>query len=132
MANEGFLGRFDFGGERAATSDHPCVLLHLPLDPGVTAPLAVGTLLKTVTVTEGDGENMQTHIFYTPYLSTDTQAKPCTVVDAPCDPTGEHGEKSALCIAHGTAKTKLLRTGDGKPVTPSQIADLAANGIYAV
>lgn len=137
MANEGFLGKFSFGGERVATSDHPGVLLHLPLDASVTAPLAVGTLLKTVNVTETTGEGASavttvTDVVYAPYLSTDVQTEPCAVVDMPCDPTGEHGEKSVLCVVHGTVKTRLLKTGDNKPASPAEIAMLAARGIFAV
>ena len=137
MANEGFLGKFSFGGERAATNDHPGVLLHLPLDEPVKTAIPVGTLMKAVDVTEttGEGESAVTtvtDVAYAPYLSTDSDAQPCAVVDAPCDPTGEHGEKSALCIVHGTAKTRLLKTGDGKPATFMQIAALAEHGIFAV
>lgn len=48
--NEGHLGKFSFGGERAATDNHPAIIHYLPLSEDVTAPLAVGTLLKTVDV----------------------------------------------------------------------------------
>lgn len=48
--NEGHLGKFSFGGERAATDNHPAIIHYLPLAEDVTAPLAVGTLLKTVDV----------------------------------------------------------------------------------
>ena len=44
--NEGFLGKFSFGGERAATDDHPTVLHYLPLTASATAKLDVGVLLK--------------------------------------------------------------------------------------
>ena len=50
MANEGFLGKFSFGGERAATNDHPGVLLHLPLDKSASAAIPVGTLMKGIDV----------------------------------------------------------------------------------
>ena len=128
MANEGFLGKFSFGGERAATDDHPGVLLHLPLDESVKTAIPVGTLMKEVEVAGSDPKD----VAYAPYLSTDSDARPRAVVDAPCDPTGEHGEKSALCIVHGTVKTRLLKTGDGKPATFMQIAALAEHGIFAV
>lgn len=48
--NEGHLGTFSFGGERAATDNHPAIIHHLPLSEDVTASLAVGTLLKAVDV----------------------------------------------------------------------------------
>ena len=128
MANEGFLGKFSFGGERAATNDHPGVLLHLPLDESVKTAIPVGTLMKEVEIADSDPKD----VAYAPYLSTDNDARPCAVVDAPCDPTGEHGEKSALCIVHGTVKTRLLKTGDGTAATGTQIAALAARGIFAV
>lgn len=199
MANEGFLGKFSFGGERAATNDHPGVLLHLPLDESVKTAIPVGTLMKGIDVLaaravtgasnsgvtsakvnvdtlkgkvsgaigtyafsydgsdwklsgetatlseygvtpEGSPQNGDTitvtlyveDVLYAPYLSTDERAEPRAIVDAPCDPTGEHGEKSALCIVHGTAKSRLLKTGDGKSVGPAEIAALAARGIFAV
>ena len=199
MANEGFLGKFSFGGERAATNDHPGVLLHLPLDKSASAALPVGTLMKGIDVLaahavtgasnsgvtsakvnvdtlkgkvsgaigtyafsydgsdwklsgetatlseygvtpEGSPQNGDTitvtlyveDVLYAPYLSADERAEPRAIVDAPCDPTGEHGEKSALCIVHGTAKSRLLKTGDGKSVGPAEIAALAARGIFAV
>ena len=199
MANEGFLGKFSFGGERAATNDHPGVLLYLPLDKSAGAAIPVGTLMKGLSVLaaravtgtsnsgvssakvdvdtlkgkvsgaigtyafsydgsdwklsgetatlseygvtpEGSPQNGDTitvtlyeeDVLYAPYLSTDEGAAPCAIVDVPCDPTGEHGEKSALCIVHGTAKSRLLKTGDGKPAGPAEIAALAARGIFAV
>ena len=134
--NEGFLGRHEFGGERAATDNHPPVIHYLPLDASVTSALAVGTLMKKVeiTETEGEGDSAVTKtvgIAYAPYLSTDTDA-PCAVVDLPCDPTGERGEVSACCIVHGTVKRRLLVTGDGKEPTTIQLAQLAERGVFAV
>lgn len=49
--NEGHLGTFGFGGERAATDDHPVILHYLPLAESVTAKLDVGVLLKSSDVT---------------------------------------------------------------------------------
>lgn len=46
--NEGHLGKFSFGGERAATDNHPAVIHYLPLSEAVTAKLDVGMLLKAV------------------------------------------------------------------------------------
>ena len=34
--NEGHLGKYSFGGERAATDNHPAVIHYLPLAEGVT------------------------------------------------------------------------------------------------
>lgn len=48
--NEGHLGTFSFGGERAATDNHPAVIQYLPLAESVKAPIAVGTLLRAVNV----------------------------------------------------------------------------------
>ena len=130
--NEGFLGKFSFGGERAATDDHPAVIHYLPLDASVTAVLAVGTLLKAVDVTEGEGDSAKVvDVAYAPLLSTDTAA-PCAVVDLPCDPTGDKGEKSAASVVHGTVKTRVLKTGDNKAPSGVQLAKLAERGVFAV
>lgn len=134
--NEGHLGKFSFGGERAATDNHPAVINYLPLDEGVTASLAVGTLMKEVEVkeTEGEGDSAVTKVVgiaYAPFFSTDTDA-PCAVVDLPCDPAGEHGETSAACVVHGTVKSRLLVTGDKKTPTAVQLAQLAGRGVFAV
>ena len=48
--NEGFLGKYTFGGERAATDDHPTVIHYLPLAASVSEKLDVGLLLKAVDV----------------------------------------------------------------------------------
>lgn len=122
--NEGHLGKFSFGGERAATDDHPVVIHYLPLAATVTAALEVGTLLKRVDVADSDPA-------YAPFLSTDAAA-PCAVVDLPCDPTGDKGEKSAACVVHGTVKTRLLKTGDNQAPTGAQLAKLAERGVFAV
>lgn len=125
--NEGHLGKFGFGGERAATDNHPAIIRYLPLADSVAAALEVGTLLKRV-----DAEDS---VAFAPLASADT-AKPCAVVDLPCDLTGEKGEtsreRSAACVVHGTVKNRLLKTGDGKTPTVIQLEDLAQNGIVAV
>ena len=194
--NEGHLGKYSFGGERAATDNHPAVIHYLPLAEGVTDPLAVGTLLKAVdvygaTATTGDdntgvtaasvdaatfaakaGKAVGAYAFaydsawklggqgvtlseygssltgdaangdtvtvtltvedvtYEPVLSTDAEA--CAVVDLPCDPTGEKAETSAAAVVHGTVKTRVLKTGDGKAPTGGQLAMLARHGVFAV
>lgn len=219
--NEGFLGKFSFGGERAATDDHPVILHALPLDPSVTSKLEVGTLLRRVPVTEavpaveaitetatatkGAGNTGVTAATVTaatfkaavsnvagtyafsydgtawklsglsvgldtygvtvtgtpasgdtvsvvftaavaakeagsktvdslwkPYLSTDSAVTPAAVVDMPCDPAGSHGGKSVIAVVHGTVKTRLLTTGDGKAATGIQLAQLMENGVFAV
>ena len=48
--NEGLLGKYTFGGERAATDDHPTVIHYLPLAASVSEKLDVGLLLKAVDV----------------------------------------------------------------------------------
>lgn len=121
--NEGYLGKFGFGGERAATDNHPAIIRYLPLADSVAAALEVGTLLKRV-----DAEGS---VAFAPLAAADTD-KPCAVVDLPCDPTGEKGETSAACVVHGTVKNRLLKTGDGKAPTVIQLEDLAQNGIVAV
>ena len=126
--NEGHLAKFSFGGERAATDDHPVVIHYLPLAATVTAALEVGTLLQRVDV---DGSS-PADVGYAPLLSTDTAAVPCAVVDLPCDPTGDKGEKSAACVVHGTVKTRLLKTGDNKAPSGAQLAKLAERGVFAV
>ena len=66
-----------------------------------------------------------------PLLSTDAATViPVAVVDTPCDPTGEHGESSALCVVHGGVKHRVLTTGDGKALTDIQTAQLVEHGIY--
>lgn len=128
--NEGYLGKFSFEGERAATDDHPVILHALPLDSSVTAKLDVGTLLKRVEVKE---DSTVVDVAYSPFLSTDAATIfPCAVVDKPCDPTGTHGEKSVIAVTHGTVKTRLLKTGDGKAPTSLQLARLMSQGIFAV
>lgn len=123
--NEGFLGKFGFSDERAATDDHPAVIHYLPLAATVTAKIAVGTLLRRV-----DGEDGE--VSYAPYLASDANAAPCAVADLPCDPTGDTGETSVCAVVHGTVKARLLRTGSGDAATGVQIATLAQHGVFAV
>ena len=133
--NEGFLGKHILTGERAATDDHPVVLHHLPLSAtGRAAPLAPGTVMKRVDVMEGEGDSAKVvGAAWEPFLSTDAALiAPVAVVDTPCDPTGADGEKSALCIVHGCAKVRLLKTGDGQALTDVQMAQLAEHGVFAV
>lgn len=125
--NEGYLGKFEFKGERAATDDHPAILNYLPLDASVTAKVEVGTLLKAVDVTE---DETVTGVAYAPLLSTEANAVAVAVVDLPCDPTGEHGETSVCAVVHGTVKTRLLRTGDGEAPSAAQLAALARSGVF--
>ena len=120
MANEGFLGKFEFKGERAATDDHPVIIRALPLSEAAAEDIAVGTLLKAVS-----GENGA--VSYAAFLSSDTEAKPVAVVDSPCD----KGETSVIAVAHGTVKTRILITGDGQTPTAQQLAALAASGVFA-
>lgn len=126
--NEGHLGKFSFGGERAATDDHPVIIHYLPLAATVTAALEVGTLLQRVDVADSSPAD----VAYAPFLATDAAAVPCAVVDLPCDPTGDKGEKSAACVVHGTVKTRLLKTGDNQAPTGAQLAKLAERGVFAV
>lgn len=123
--NEGILGHFEFGGERAATDDHPVVLHFLPLAEGVTGVLDPGTLLKRVDV----GGSSPAAVAYELFLSTDAAAEPCAVVDKPCD---ADREKSAGSVVHGTVKTRLLKTGDGQKPTFAQLAQLMKNGVFSV
>ena len=126
MANEGFLGSFTLKGERAATDDHPVILHHLPLSEECrTAVIPVGTVMKRV-------ENDDDTAAWEPFLSTDDAASPVAVVDNICDPAKESAETSALCVVHGVVKARLLKTGDGKPLTDSQIAQLGEHGIWCV
>lgn len=139
MANEGYLGKHTLSGERAATGDHPAVLHHLPLSASAKAAvIPVGTVMKRVDVTEttGEGESGGAKVVgaaWEPLLSTDAATVlPVAVVDTPCDPTGENGESSALCVVHGGVKNRVLTTGDGKALTDVRIAQLSEHGIYAV
>ena len=137
MANEGYLRKHTLSGERAATGDHPAVLHHLPLSASAKAAvIPVGTVMKRVDVTEttGEGESAVTKVVgaaWEPLLSTDAATVlPVAVVDTPCDPTGENGESSALCVVHGGVKNRVLKTGDGKALTDIQTAQLVEHGIY--
>ena len=133
--NEGFLGKHVLNGERAATDHHPVILHHLPLSAaGRAAPLAPGTVMKRVDVMEGEGDSAEVvGAAWEPFLSTDAATiAPVAVVDTPCDTTGADGEKSALCIVHGCAKVRLLKTGDGHDLTDTQMAQLAEHGVFAV
>lgn len=131
--NEGFLGKHTLSGERAATGDHPVVLHHLPLSANAkTAAIPVGTVMKRVDVM-GTGEQTSTvvGIAWEPLLSTDAATVlPVAVVDTPCDPTGESGENSVLCVVHGGVKYCVLKTGDGKALTDIQTAQLVEHGIF--
>lgn len=196
--NEGHLGTFGFGGERAATDDHPVILHYLPLAESATSKLDVGVLLKatdvmgatatvggentgvtaasvtaetfaakvenapgsyefshdgtdwklsggTVTIADygvsltgspasGDTVTVTLNVedvVYEPLSSTDAE-EPCAVVDLPCDPTGDKGEKSVAAVVHGTVKTRVLKTGDNKTPTGGQLAALARHGVFAV
>ena len=133
--NEGYLGKHTLSGERAATGDHPVVLHHLPLSAKAkTAAIPVGTVMKRVDVM-GDDDESDTVVgaAWEPLLSTDSATVlPVAVVDTLCDPTGENGESSALCVVHGGVKYRVLTTGDGKALTDVQIAQLSEHGIYAV
>lgn len=80
----------------------------------------------TVTVTLAVAD-----VTYEPALAVDA-SDPCAVVDLPCDPTGESGEKSVAAVVHGTVKTRVLKTGDGVPPTGGQIVALARHGVFAV
>ncbi|MDR1946541.1 MAG: hypothetical protein LBQ51_05175 [Desulfovibrio sp.] len=130
MANEGFLGKTTISGERAATDDHPAVIHALPLDASVLAPLPVGTILRRVEITDGEDEPTVLAYAYKPFAATDT-VLPCAVVDKPCDPTGTSAETSAICLVHGTVKTRLLKVGEA-PATEEVIGKLAQSGIFAV
>lgn len=133
MANEGFMGKHVLNGERAATGDHPVVLHHLPLsDTAKAAAIPVGTVMKRVDVTEGEGGSAKVvGAAWEPFLSTDAvTVLPVAVVDTPCEPTGETGETSALCVVHGGVKYRVLKTGDGKALTDIQTAQLMEHGIY--
>lgn len=132
--NEGFLGRHTLSGERAATGEHPVILHHLLLsEKARAAAIPVGTVLKRVDVM-GDEDESDTVVgaAWEPLLSTDEAAvMPVAVVDTPCDPTGENGEMSALCVVHGCVKSRLLKTGDNKALTEVRLAQLAECGVYA-
>ena len=139
MANEGFMGKHVLDGERAATGDHPVVLHQLPLSATAKAAvIPVGTVMKRVDVTEGEGDSAKVvGAAWEPFLSTDAATVlPVAVVDTPCDPTGgehprgENGENSALCVVHGGVKNRVLKTGDGKTLTDIQTAQLVEHGIF--
>ena len=132
--NEGFLGRHVLSGERAATGEHPVILHHLPLsEKARAAAIPVGTVMKRVDVMgEEDESDTVVGAAWEPLLSTDEAAvMPVAVVDTPCDPTGENGEMSALCVVHGCVKSRLLKTGDNKALTEVRLAQLAECGVYA-
>lgn len=121
MANEGFLGSHKLSGERCATDDHPVVIHALPLAESVTGELAPGLVLCRA---DSDGKAL-----YRPWLSNDAAPVfPVAVVD---DVTPA-GSTSAICVVHGCVKTRMLTTGDNKPVNDFQLADLAQRGIFPV
>lgn len=119
--NEGHLGKFKAGGERAATDDHPVISHVLLLDGSVVAPIPVGTLLKKVPQDTGEAK-------YALATASDT---PCAVVDVPCDPTGDNGETSAKCVVHGTVKARLLTVGTAK-ASLAMLDKLQDKGIFAI
>lgn len=126
MANEGFLGKTTLSGERAATDDHPAIIHALPLDASVTAAIPVGALMCRVAQDGG------TSYAYRPYTEADAAtAPPMAVCDKPCDPTGDTGETSAVCLVHGTVKAHLLVTGSAK-AGAAALELLTQNGIFPV
>ncbi|MDR2055662.1 MAG: hypothetical protein LBQ10_07330 [Desulfovibrio sp.] len=130
MANEGFLGKTKLGGERAATDDHPAIIHALPLDASVNAPLPVGTLMRRVEITDSEETPTVLDYAYKPYAAADAEL-PCAVVDKPCDPTGDSAETSAICVVHGTVKTRVLLVGTAA-AGPVVIEKLRQSGIFAV
>ncbi len=120
--NEGHLGKFTVGGERAATDNHPAIIQHLPLDSSVTAALEVGTLLKAVP------QDDATTMAYAPLTSAEDTEEPCAVVDKPCDPSTE---ASAASLVHGTVRSRVLKNGDGSAATQAQLVTLSKHGVFA-
>lgn len=123
MANEGHLGKHTISGERASTDDHPLILHALPLVDGLVGVLQPGTLMKRVEVKES---GVLVGYEYAPLAAADAE-HPCAVVDVPCETAHE---KSAKCIVHGCAKTRLLKIGT-EPAGAVAIEQLRMAGIFA-
>lgn len=120
MPLEGKLGSFNFSHETIVTDDHPGVLRSLMLDETtVTAPLAAGTLLKSVVNNETDGA------VYAVCAESDT---PAAVLVEDFDPADK---KYAMCLVHGTVKAEFLTAGGQKPKL-AMFDKLQAVGIYTV
>lgn len=120
MPLEGKLGSFNFSHETIVTDDHPGVLRSLMLDETtVTAPLAAGTLLKSVVNNETDGA------VYAVCAESDT---PAAVLVEDFDPADK---KYAMCLVHGTVKAEFLTAGGQKPKL-AMLDKLQAVGIYTV
>lgn len=120
MPLEGKLGSFNFSHETIVTDDHPGVLGSLMLDETtVTAPLAAGTLLKSVVNNETDGA------VYAVCAESDT---PAAVLVEDFDPADK---KYAMCLVHGTVKAEFLTAGGQKPKL-AMLDKLQAVGIYTV
>ncbi len=122
MANEGYMGKFELKGERAATDDHPVIMNALPLAEGVSGVLAPGTLMKAEKVTVSEQEQY----VYSPWAASDTE-DPLAVVDVPCET--QH-EKSVKCVVHGCVKTHMLKVGSA-PADAVAIHKLRLSGIFA-
>lgn len=80
----------------------------------------------TVTVTLAVAD-----VTYEPVLAVDA-SDPCAVVDLPCDPTGESGEKSVAAVVHGNGQNAGAEDRRRRTPTGGQIAALARHGVFAV
>ncbi len=110
--NEGTLGRFSFGGERAHSLEHPPVLrFATPDNPSLE--LKEGTLVALVS-----GK-----------IAPWTTGAIAGVVDAPFDPDTD---EVVMYLAHGTVKGRLLKNSSGTAPDAAALAALEAAGIYPV
>lgn len=110
--NEGTLGKFRFGGERAHTLEHPPILrVASPADPDLD--LKEGTIVELAF-----GK-------VAPWVAGEIIG----VVDAPFDP---ETDEAVIYLAHGTVKGRLLKTSSGTAPDALALAALEAAGIYPV
>ena len=120
--NEGHLGKYSFGGERAATDNHPAVIHYLPLAEGVAAPLAVGTLLKAVdvygaTATTGEENTGVTAASVEPATFAAKAGKKVGVYALAYDSAWKLDGQEATLLDYGISLTGEAASGDTVTVT---------------
>ena len=113
LRNEGSLGKQKFSGELAHTEDHPPLFVTYPVKAG-TPDMPPGMLLAL----EADGS-------VAPYTGTGTIAgvnnEPYTAGDAHC-----------ACLAHGTAKERMLVKAGGAALAAADTQNLRKAGVFPV
>ena len=113
MIKSGHLGSWKFEGELAFTTDHPPLFVSYPVKSG-TPDMPPGMVLAL----EANGE-------VAPYTGSGTIAG---VNNEPYSA----GESRCACLAHGTAKARLLVKDGNAALTNADTQALRAMGVFPV